>query len=65
MVDAKLPRPPFGHKLRQVVLKKCLEDNFVADFGCFFHRLTESIGIDINGPLLKTIVKVSESFGII
>ena len=36
VVDAQLPRPPFGHKLRQVVLKKCSEGNFVAEFWCSF-----------------------------
>lgn len=30
-----------------------------------FVRLTENLGLDLNGPLLKTIVQVSESFGII
>ena len=30
-----------------------------------FSRLTENLGLDLNGPLLKTIVQVSESFGII
>ena len=63
MVDAKLPRPPFGHKLRQVVLTK--KTISWQTFDVILHRLTESIGLDINGPLLKTIVKVSESFGII
>ena len=60
MADAKLPGPSFGHKFCQVAPRNVfLSTNDVV------LRLTESLGLDLHGALLKNIVQVSESFGII
>ena len=60
VADAKLPRPSFGHKFCQVALR-----NVFLPTNDFVLRLTESLGLDLHGALLKNIVQVSESFGII
>ena len=41
------------------------EEFFCQQMILVLSRLTENLGLDLNGPLLKTIVQVSESFGII